>query len=632
VIIITEKLLNIKKIYYSYNNKDILKNISIDLNKGEIHAIVGKEGSGKNDLVKGLAGLNDGLTGEVYYKNINILNYSRNEMIRKTNISFIFSEFHLSEELSVMENIIMFYYPERKKMPLLIDWPRLKKESLNLLEKLEINNLNLKMKVKYLPLEEKRLITIARAFKSYPDVIIMNDPLKELNKKYIRVFYNTIKEFAKNGRGVFFVTNLWEEAIRIADRISILSNGEIQGSFSSVEAKKNPRMLVSYLNSDNYYFNISQETSKNKQTEGLIDIVKETAKLLSSENELRDILTLLTEKVTQCLKSSGCRIYLFDEESGAIMDDLVYKEKKELAAKLEDKVIFDLIYNNQEILYYNKNNPEFTSLFLENNDIRTVICVPLIVRNQVVGVVQVFYDDIYVYSKEDKNYLQALAKQIAIAIEDTRLMWRSKMLQESHHRIKNNLQSIVGLVDFQRKIFEKGEKPPGEILDDIIAQIKSIATVHDLLAQEKMGRSIINIKKLIKSIVKFTPIKPKITIVLDIEDIFLSYNKAASIALVVNELITNCIKHAFDKKNEGKIEIKCFLDKKADKISLKVKDNGKGLPKGFIFNDEIGLGLSLARSIVEKEFHGKMELSNKNGTIINITFSRKKLILEDSMI
>src|SRR5699024_10485753 len=122
----------------------------------------------------------------------------------------------------------------------------------------------------------------------------------------------------------------------------------------------------------------------------------------------------------------------------------------------------------------------------------------------------------------------------------------------------NNLQSIVGIISLQKAYLHKNpEISSEEVLDNIISRVKSIASVHNLLSKEKLGRSIINVKMIIEEIIALMNMDKAVTIHLDLEDIFIPYNKATSIALVVSELVNNSFKHAFPNKIGGVINVSC---------------------------------------------------------------------------
>ena len=163
-----------------------------------------------------------------------------------------------------------------------------------------------------------------------------------------------------------------------------------------------------------------------------------------------------------------------------------------------------------------------------------------------------------------------------------------------------------------------------ELLDSIISRVKSIASVHNLLSKDKLGRSIINVKKIIESVISITNNNRRITIQYELDDIFIPYNKATSIALIVNELVINCLKHAFSEDDSGIIVITC--KKIDDTIILSVQDNGKGFPENFHLTKSASLGLSIIQGIVQSEFNGKLSyLSEKENTQVLIKIPSNRI-------
>ncbi|WP_291635611.1 histidine kinase dimerization/phosphoacceptor domain -containing protein, partial [Clostridium sp.] len=299
----------------------------------------------------------------------------------------------------------------------------------------------------------------------------------------------------------------------------------------------------------------------------------------------------------------------------------------ELQAELKETVVFN-IAQKQKIYYSNQHEKDYLLNFKLNNKVKTIICVPVLIRSRVTGIIQIFYERFYAHSEEETSYLLAFARNTALAVEDTRLMGSSALLQESHHRIKNNLQSIISIISLQKQVVEVGvENKLNDVLDNITLRIKSIASVHDLLAKDKLGRSIINIKDIVGAITDFfREMNAQLKIDLDMENIFIPYNKATSIALIINELINNCLKHAFPNKISGLITVKCKKNKKI--ILLSVEDNGIGIPPDFDIKKRSSLGLSIVSSIIEYEFKGKIEfILMGKGTKIEIFLPNEKVFV-----
>jgi len=151
--------------------------------------------------------------------------------------------------------------------------------------------------------------------------------------------------------------------------------------------------------------------------------------------------------------------------------------------------------------------------------------------------------------------------------------------------------------------------------------------VHDILSKNQIGRSIINIKTLVDVIIEFINIDPNIKISLELDDIFVPYDKATSIALIVNEVVSNSLKHAFINKGEGFIDIKCKLLK--SELLILIKDDGIGINKDFKLMEADSLGLYILTSIIKDEFDGEIDFTNDNGTIVEIKLPKKNIFSGD---
>jgi len=111
-------------------------------------------------------------------------------------------------------------------------------------------------------------------------------------------------------------------------------------------------------------------------------------------------------------------------------------------------------------------------------------------------------------------------------------------------------------------------------------------------------------------------------IAIDIEgpSIFLTSKQATAFALVLNELVSNAIEHGFRHRREGHIDI--VLDGDAEDVWMRVQDNGAGLPLGFDLTTSPGLGLQIARTLVEKDLRGKIGMTHGDGTTAWVHFGR----------
>ena len=199
------------------------------------------------------------------------------------------------------------------------------------------------------------------------------------------------------------------------------------------------------------------------------------------------------------------------------------------------------------------------------------------------------------------------------------------LLREIHHRVNNNMQVITSLLRLQSEQI-KEEKYAG-LFQDSVDRIRSMALVHERLYQSK-DLTNVDFKEYIKTLVsflfRFKEIDTnKITPRIEVEGVSLNIETAIPCALVINELITNSLKHAFpgERKGELKISLRSIGE---DALELIVRDNGIGMPEDLDFRTTESFGMDLIRILGEDQLDGQVELDRTAGTKFHIRFKRQK--------
>ncbi len=248
-------------------------------------------------------------------------------------------------------------------------------------------------------------------------------------------------------------------------------------------------------------------------------------------------------------------------------------------------------------------------------DIQSVLCVPLKGRGRVRGVIGVFSGQRYSLSYEQMQLVITFANEATIAIENARLYEetrrglasKSLLLQEMHHRVKNNLQTVAGILSLQ----QRHTKSPAvaHLLAESVNRIQGIAATHDLLSREDVGMATVEeIARKIAGIVSANLAPPDFRLRLDVsaDNIRVPSRQATILALILNELVSNVFKHSFIGRSEGRILVNA-----ADQdgwVTLSVANDGPGLPEGFDPQTSEGLGLSLVRTLVQADLRGTFTL------------------------
>lgn len=197
---------------------------------------------------------------------------------------------------------------------------------------------------------------------------------------------------------------------------------------------------------------------------------------------------------------------------------------------------------------------------------------------------------------------------------------KETLLTEIHHRVKNNLAVISGIMELQA--MESDNKELQAKMFDSQSRIKSIAITHELLYEEQNFSNIdygANIKKLVNSIAK--TMNTDVDFNFNLDKLRININQALPCSLIINEIVTNALRHAFNGDQKPVVEI--FLKNEKNKIHLRVSDNGKGLPGDFDLKKPKTIGFKLI-SILAKQLDGKVKINSNSGTEFHLKFRKKQ--------
>jgi two-component sensor histidine kinase len=254
----------------------------------------------------------------------------------------------------------------------------------------------------------------------------------------------------------------------------------------------------------------------------------------------------------------------------------------------------------------------------------SLISLPVSYKDRLKGVLNFYSNRPYAWPLqhdrllENMEFLKGLATEIAVIIEVWSLQQHATFFKEIHHRVKNNLQNIASLLALQlRRTDDVAAK---EALSGSISRITAIAVVHESLSQEETA--MVELGRLVKSVSKLAEVEPSQDIVIDVDvlepSVLIPSREASYLALVVNELIQNALKHGMVEGREGKISIRAGAE--GGVISVIIRDNGPGLPAGFDPARDGNLGLTIVRNLVKDELKGQFSLVNEKGVVAEVAF------------
>ncbi|BAQ62476.1 circadian input kinase A [Geminocystis sp. NIES-3708] len=229
--------------------------------------------------------------------------------------------------------------------------------------------------------------------------------------------------------------------------------------------------------------------------------------------------------------------------------------------------------------------------------------------------------DISFYKEKEEKQTNLILKT-NILLEEKEIL-----LKEIHHRVKNNLQVIYSLLNLQSR----------SIKDPLIAEkfkesknrVQSMALIHEHLYRSD-DFSKIDLSQYIKELINILSMSYKmnnldVNIIIDIQkNLFLDIDTAVPCGLIINELVSNALKYAFNKNKKGILSIKAESDNDQNLVLI-IADNGQGLPAGFDWEEIPTLGLRLVKNLTN-QLRGNITIEYDQGTKITLVFTRIKVV------
>jgi len=192
-------------------------------------------------------------------------------------------------------------------------------------------------------------------------------------------------------------------------------------------------------------------------------------------------------------------------------------------------------------------------------------------------------------------------------------------IQEVHHRVRNHLQALTGLLSAQQ-MAEQSESAR-RALQESVARLSSIAAIHDLLARDPESGEV-NLPELVhrlgQDLLRQAVAEDRIELRTDVAPLRLPPREGTALVLIITELISNAIEHAFPTEAGGTISIN-VAEEGANAV-LEVKDNGCGLGEGLDLERSSGLGLGLVFRLATRDLRGEIEARDDGGACLRVSF------------
>jgi galactofuranose transport system ATP-binding protein len=216
-----EPLLRMERISKAFPGVVALRDASLRVGRGEVHALVGQNGAGKSTLIKVLTGVYPRDAGEIVFDGRPVDFHSPQEA-QASGVSTIYQEVNLVPFRSVSENIFMGREPRRFG---LIDWPRMNREAAAILKRIGID-VDVTRPLLDLNVAVQQMVAIARAVSFDARLVVMDEPTSSLDEREVATLFDVIRQLKRDGVSVIFVSHRLDDLFAVCDRVTIMRDGQ----------------------------------------------------------------------------------------------------------------------------------------------------------------------------------------------------------------------------------------------------------------------------------------------------------------------------------------------------------------------------------------------------------------------
>lgn len=356
-----------------------------------------------------------------------------------------------------------------------------------------------------------------------------------------------------------------------------------------------------------------------KHLNSLLRSIRNVNQLITQEDDILKLMKKSRRLLMETRGYSKVSIFLIDEGE-------IYEKVGGIG--LDE---FDL--KKEELL--NIKDPSIVSC--EKEDFCSTRAIAPIIDDKLEGILAV--ENLEEIDDEELGLLMEIASDLAMAINKIKAEERLKrslrekeiLLDEIHHRVKNNLQVVSSLLKLQAS--EKGDKDPLTILKEGRNRVQSMALIHDMLHRSDDMASIdlkTYIDELIRSIYQTYNVSyGEVELETDMGNILLGIDQANPCVQVINEIISNSLQHAFPDDYEGKKKLKVSTKLTDDQnIEIVISDNGVGIPEKVDLESSETFGFRLIHMLVVDQLDGDVEVIRDGGTTFKIRFRKEGDIID----
>lgn len=226
-------ILEMKGIEIQFPGVKALDGVDFNLREGEVHALLGENGAGKSTLVKCLTGVHHMDAGSITFNGKPLVPVSPQKS-NEIGISTVYQEINLCPNLTVAENIFVGRQPMKHGV---INWKEINRRARELMARFHMD-IDVTRPLSYYSTAVQQMVSIARAVDIDAKVLILDEPTSSLDDHEVQLLFNVVNELKAEGLGIIFITHFLDQVFAISDRITILRNGHLVGTYEAKDLTK----------------------------------------------------------------------------------------------------------------------------------------------------------------------------------------------------------------------------------------------------------------------------------------------------------------------------------------------------------------------------------------------------------
>ena len=591
------------------SSEDGLQNVSFDVKQKDIHLVTALDTSTINSIWDLFRKSKPVFSGDILIDNIDY------RMVQEIEWSSAY-EGRGVEELTVAQYVIALrrnkamIYSARKAEQACNSY--ITQYGFSFQSHQYINSLNI---------EEQRCVELLRIRMSPPKVLVLYELYNVLSFQTILSVNKLLADLRLNGTHIIYLTRKFDDIFRIGDTVTVLRDGIYIDTLQKKEIVDDPRHFYSIFLGERQ-LRTSNTISGMDDSADILEILRIGNHAITSEENLPSAVEEYIQLIERYFPRSICVIYLLGHDNHPFFLPVFNLQRNRNQIPLfEENNVHQMFTLSEEVEVMKLDN-SFPS-GLAKDTYRTLLNIHINDNGTTVGIIQVFFPVPYSAQKDDLTLLFTIRSEILQLIRNANLAEHSYIMQESHHRIKNNLQLIVSMLTLQKNSFLSREDSEisiaemTDVIDNVVGRIQSIASVHDLISHSKVLSQYISVRAVLAEISRLY--RDDIPINIDVQgESPLPHSAATAFAVILNELISNTLKH----NSHDNLLIFITVKVEKEEIQIDYSDNGRGFPETGMHP---GIGLMLIQMIVEKELKGELIYYNDCGAHTKINITKKEI-------